>query len=119
MPFFNNWDEERIIRKDKIKEFEFLDDNDFIKEIEDEYYFLTTSLIEVERKFYEETNAAIANELDLKDVQKEIESFIKKLNKYNQAKDIAQSLMGKIAELKGVTIKDVHAEMEMPLNDEL
>ncbi|ELA42421.1 uncharacterized protein VICG_00520 [Vittaforma corneae ATCC 50505] len=119
MSFFNNWDEEKIIRMDKIKKFEFLDENNFIKEIENKYYYLTTSIADVERKFYEEENAAIANELDLQDVQKEMVSFIKKLNKYNQAKDIAQSLMGKIAELRGVTIKAIHDEMEISLNDEI
>lgn len=118
MSIFNNWDEDKIIKKDQIKEFEFLKDNSYINEIEDDYYYLSANINDVERAFYEIENKKIANELDLKDVQKEITSFIKKLNNYNKAKDVAENLMGKIAELRGVTIKSVHEDLDMIFEDD-
>lgn len=118
MKTLNNWEDEKVIKKDDIIEFEFLYENGLIKEIEEEYYCLNGTLYNVEKKFYEENNMMMADKLGLRDVQKEIDCFIKKLNKYNEVKDIAQSLMGKIAEIKGVTIKDIHTEMEMSILEE-
>lgn len=119
MTQFNNWEDTKIIRKDKILEFDFLDENSFITEIEAGYYYLSANMPDVEKKFYEEKNAQLADELDLKDTQKEITGFIKRLNMYNAAKDVAQTLMGKIADLRGVTVKDIHEEMGIPLNEDV
>lgn len=118
MKILNDWEEEKIIKKDNIVEFDFLYENRLIKEIEDGYYHLNDTLYNVEKKFYDEANRMIADKLGLQDIQKEIDRFIKKLNKYNEAKDIAQSLMGKIAEMRGVTIKDIHSEMGMSMLEE-
>jgi len=119
MIHFNNWEECKIIRKDQIMEFDFLEEKSYIQEIEDGYFYLTASMADVERRFYTEKNEEIASELNLVNVQKEISSFIKKLNRYNRAKDISQALMGKIAELKGITIRDIHEQMGIPVNDDV
>jgi hypothetical protein len=47
----------------------------------------------------------------------ELDSIIDKLHIYNEIKDIAQIVMGKIAELKGVTIKKVHQDYDADFND--
>ncbi|KAM0679727.1 hypothetical protein GINT2_002137 [Glugoides intestinalis] len=117
MSFLNNWDELKIIHKCNILHFDFLYEHDYIKEITEDYYFLVGSLSDVEKAFYDNLNAALANELDLQDPQKEINEFIKKLNRYNNAKDAAQSLIGKIAELKSTTIKEINEELLTELDD--
>ena len=111
MALLNDWTSQKIIHKDKIIEFEFLTDNNFITEIEDGYFYLNAEFHSVERIYIEKLNSKIMNRLNIQDANKEIKTYIKKLNKYNEAKDIAQSLMGKIADLKGVTIKEIHEEM--------
>lgn len=118
IPLLNNWEEDKICLKDKILEFEFLTENDYITEIEDGYFYLNTSFPIVEQKFYDEKNKQLADELNLKDVNKEIDNFIKKLNKYNEAKDIADSLMGKIADFKGCSIKDIHLEFGLQASED-
>ena len=40
----------------------------------------------------------------------DIDSIIKKLHTFNEIKDIAQILMGKIADIKLMTIKEVHIQ---------
>lgn len=109
----NNWEAEKVVRKDRILEFEFLIDGGFITEIEDDYFYLNTPLHEVEKKLYDERNRKLADELNLTNVQQEIKWFIQKINRYNEAKDIAQSLMGKIADLKEVPIREIHEDMGM------
>lgn len=118
MAFLNRWDQDRIYKKDQILEFEFLIDNDFITEIEDEYFYLNQPFATVEKVYYDQINEKLANELSLKNVNKEIESFIKKFNKYNEAKDIAESLMGKIADLKNCTIKEIHNEFGLQASED-
>ena len=44
-------------------------------------------------------------------VGQEVKALIKKFNNYNEIKDIAQALVGKIADLRGVSIKTVHEEL--------
>lgn len=118
MSFLNNWDEVKIIHKTDILHFDFLYEHDYIKEIKEDYYFLVGSFPDVEKALYDNLNAALANELDLADPQKEINGFIKKLNRYNNAKDTAQSLIGKIAELKNTTIKEINEEVFSELDNE-
>lgn len=113
MEALNNWKLHKIINKKDIKEFEFLAENGFVQEIQDEYYYLSAPLHEVERKLYEQKNEKLLDELCVKDVKKEIKDYIKKLNSYNEAKDVAECLMGKIADLKGTAIKEIHEEMEI------
>lgn len=118
MTFLNKWEQDKIYRKDKILEFEFLSENGFITEIEDDYFYLNQPFPTVEKKFYDQLNEKLANELNLKNVDKEIESFIKKFNKYNEAKDIAECLMGKIADLKNCTIKEIHSEFGLQASED-
>lgn len=109
----NNWDAEKVIKKEGILELEFLADNGFVTEIEDGYFYLNTPLYDVEKKLYDDKNRRLEEELNLTDPQQEIKTFIQKMNRYNQAKDIAQSLMGKIAYLRGVPIRQIHEDMDV------
>ncbi|EPR79235.1 Swi5 family protein, partial [Spraguea lophii 42_110] len=93
--------------------FEFLKENDFIEEIEQNHYVLKVSFGEIEDKFYEEENEKLKSKLGIKDIKKEISDIIKQMNVYNEIKDIAQSLMGRIAEIRGVTNKEIHEEMDV------
>lgn len=118
MSYLNKWEETKIFRKDKILEFDFLNDNNLIIEIEDEYYCLSQPFNTVEKKYYDHLNEKLANELNLTNVNKEIENFIKKLNRYNEAKDVAESLMGKIADFRNCTIKEVHIDFGLEKNED-
>ncbi|KAJ2193929.1 swi5-like zinc finger protein [Coemansia sp. RSA 522] len=42
---------------------------------------------------------------------------IDRLHRYNDTKDAAQILFGKLAELKGKTIKEIYAEYDIDLDD--
>ncbi|TBU09544.1 hypothetical protein CWI36_0020p0060 [Hamiltosporidium magnivora] len=81
----NNWEKEKIIHKNKILNFEFLNKNNFITEIKDSYFYLSVEYEKVEEYFYKE-----------------------KFKSYNELKDIAQAMMGKIADFKGSTLKEMH-----------
>lgn len=104
----NNWEKFKIIHKNKIKEFNFLMKNDLIIHIESDYYY---AVEDINNAYFK----AKCAELNLTDgVEKEIQIFIKKLNEYNELKDCADSLIGKIAEFKGVRIKEIRDEVETP-----
>ncbi|KAJ2797296.1 swi5-like zinc finger protein [Coemansia helicoidea] len=45
------------------------------------------------------------------------DELIERLHRYNDIKDAGQILFGKLAELKGTTIKDVYAEYGVSLDD--
>lgn len=107
----NDWEAQKVIEKRKILELEFLIDNKLITEVEDGYFYLNAPLYDVEKKLYDEKNRKLADELNLTDAQKEIKKFIQKINRYNEAKDVAESLMGKIADLKGVPIREIHEDL--------
>jgi hypothetical protein len=47
----------------------------------------------------------------------ELDNIIDKLHVYNEIKDIAQIVMGKIAELKCITIKKVHQDYDADFTD--
>ncbi|TBU07571.1 hypothetical protein CWI39_0300p0020 [Hamiltosporidium magnivora] len=104
----NNWEKEKIIHKNKILNFEFLNKNNFITEIKDLYFYLSVEYEKVEEYFYKEKCDEIINRLNIKDPNMEIKEFIAKLNLYNELKDIAQAMMGKIADFKGSTLKEMH-----------
>ena len=46
----------------------------------------------------------------------ELDSIMKKMHDYNDIKDIAQILMGKIADIKYITIKEVHKKYDADLD---
>lgn len=104
----NNWQKYKIIHKSKITAFDFLLDHGLIKHIDLDYYY---AVPDIENQFYKIKCESI-NTSD--DVETMVKAFIKKLNTYNELKDCCESLVGKIAELKGVRIKDVREEVEIP-----
>lgn len=49
--------------------------------------------------------------------EKEMKSeIIELLHKYNDVKDAAQTVIGAIANAKGVTFKSIHQELNLPLD---
>lgn len=112
----NDWEKEEIIRKDKIAEFDFLSRRRFITEVSMDYYYLSEDIKTVEMELWKDSNARLANELDIQDIDKEIKRFIKLLNSYNEIKDIGQELIGKIADLRQTTAKAIHEELGMDLD---
>lgn len=114
---FNSWDVERVIQKENITEFEFLCSREYITEIEDDYFYLNTPLAVVEKEFYEQGNRALMEALGIKDLEQELKMLIKKFNRYNEIKDIAQELIGKVADMRGVSITEVHRELGVLLGE--
>ena len=104
----NNWNLTPVIHKNKIINYEYLIEEGYIIEIQDDYYCLKISFDEIEDQFYTRKVKELKQKLQIKDIENELKTFIKKLNKYNEFKDVAQALIGKIAELRGETIKDVY-----------
>lgn len=47
----------------------------------------------------------------------ELDHQIDLLHRYNDIKDIAQIVMGRLAELEGVTVKTLHQKYNLPLQD--
>ena len=47
----------------------------------------------------------------------ELDHQIDLLHRYNDIKDIAQIVMGRLAELEGVTVKTLHQKYNVPLHD--
>lgn len=109
----DDWEKTEIIHKNKIKNFDFLKKNDFITEIEDGYYYISEDIEVVETAFCKKINEELANELNIEDIEEELKLFIKKLNTYNELKDIGQDLIGKIATFRGTTNKSIHEELDM------
>jgi hypothetical protein len=109
----NDWSKEKIVHRDSIKSFDFLMKNNYIKEIADHYFYLSEDIHRVEESFYKSKTIELAKSLGIDDISLEIKGFIKKLNTYNEIKDIAQCLMGKIADLRGVTIKKLHEDFDV------
>ncbi|KCZ75565.1 hypothetical protein H311_03457 [Anncaliia algerae PRA109] len=114
---FNDWLNTPIIHKDKIKNFDFLFENNFIELIEEDYYYLTKDFKNIKMEYYTRKVEELINELGITDVTTEIKAFIGKLNKYNELKDIGQALMGKIADLQGITIKDANELFDIKETD--
>ncbi len=109
----NDWENEKVIHKRNILEYDWLIENKFITEIEDEYFYLNKPFTEVEKMLYEEKTNDIMCKYGISDIDSELKSLIKKFNTYNEIKDIAQSLIGKIAELRGQPIKEIHEELDI------
>lgn len=45
-------------------------------------------------------------------------SYLAELHKYNDIKDACQKVIGRLAEIRGVTFKSIHEEYKLPLQDE-
>ncbi|AFM98106.1 recombination repair protein [Encephalitozoon hellem] len=113
MKLLNDWEKEEVIHKDRILNFDFLVEQDFIDEVEDGFYYLSKDLKTVETELWKKANHELADCLDIKNIDKEIKRFILLLNSYNEIKDIGQELIGRIASLRQTTAKDIHEELGM------
>ncbi|RVD90946.1 DNA repair Swi5, partial [Tubulinosema ratisbonensis] len=102
-----------IIHKSKILNYDFLLENECLTLIEDDYYCLSKDLEDIKALFYDQEIKKLTKELEIQDVNLEIKNFISKLNKYNELKDIGQAMIGKIADLKGITIKEANEIFEI------
>ncbi|KAF5351367.1 hypothetical protein D9758_008050 [Tetrapyrgos nigripes] len=51
------------------------------------------------------------------DAEKIVQRHIKLLHQYNEAKDAAQVLIGRLAALKGSTVRQIHKDLELPERD--
>ncbi|KIO33355.1 hypothetical protein M407DRAFT_241135 [Tulasnella calospora MUT 4182] len=60
---------------------------------------------------------ALENALGGEDPKKIVSQHIRLLHDYNEAKDKAQVLIGRIAALKGVSVKQLHEEYGLDLED--
>jgi hypothetical protein len=109
----NDWRKHEIIHRDNIKSYELLLRQGHIREAADGYYYLLEDPEAVETALWKNANERLADELGITSVEKEIKAFIARLNEYNEVKDIAQALMGKIAELRQTTAKVIHEELGM------
>eukprot|EP00823_Brevimastigomonas_motovehiculus_P000882 TRINITY_DN11136_c0_g1_i1.p2 TRINITY_DN11136_c0_g1~~TRINITY_DN11136_c0_g1_i1.p2 ORF type:complete len:107 (+),score=40.13 TRINITY_DN11136_c0_g1_i1:540-860(+) len=49
--------------------------------------------------------------------KKDADEYITKLHAYNDIKDVVQMLMGRLAELEGVTTKDMYKRFDLDLSD--
>ncbi|KAF5379878.1 hypothetical protein D9757_007203 [Collybiopsis confluens] len=54
---------------------------------------------------------------DTMEAEKIVKSHIKLLHRYNEAKDAAQILIGRLACLKETTVGKIHKDMELPMGD--
>jgi len=51
------------------------------------------------------------------DAEKIVSKHIKLLHKYNEAKDAAQILIGRLAAIKQTTVRQIHIDMDLELVD--
>ncbi|CAD25252.1 hypothetical protein [Encephalitozoon cuniculi GB-M1] len=116
MKLLDDWEREKIIHKDKIRNFDFLVEGDFIKEVADGFYCLCKDIEAAEAELWKKANCEMAEHLGIEDINKEVKRFISLLNTYNEVKDIGQELIGRIANLRQTTAKDVHEELGMEMD---
>ncbi|KAM0686400.1 swi5-like zinc finger protein [Conglomerata obtusa] len=109
----NDWNKQEIFHKTNIKNFDFLHSQSHIKHIADDFYYLSVDSTKLEELFYSYKTEQLAKKLNITNIEGEIKNFIKKLNLYNEVKDIADAMMGKISELRGCTIQELHDEYDI------
>ncbi|KAJ8079567.1 hypothetical protein PM082_011154 [Marasmius tenuissimus] len=51
------------------------------------------------------------------DASKIVDSHIKLLHRYNEAKDVTQMLIGRLANMKETTVREIHRELGLPETD--
>lgn len=64
--------------------------------------------------------ASLKNKLDLeqdKEIISAHKTYMDRLHRYNEAKDMAQALIGKLAQLTGKTTKDLYPDFNLSLDD--
>ncbi|KAI0032000.1 DNA repair protein, partial [Vararia minispora EC-137] len=75
------------------------------------------------RQRQEERMAALQKEIDElqavlgRDAEKIVSKHIKHLHRYNEAKDAAQILIGKLASYKETTIRQIHDDLGLKPDD--
>lgn len=65
----------------------------------------------------ETENQDIKSRLDIDDIEYALKEHIRKMHEYNDVKDNVQLLLGKLAEFKGCTIKEMYKEYDLDFND--
>lgn len=102
------WQKHKIVHESKINDFKFLMDHNLIKHIGLGYYH---AISDFENEFYK----AKCKTMNISaDIDEKVCSFIKKLNTYNELKDCCESLIGKIAEIRGVRLVEIRKEVHTP-----
>ncbi|KAG7094116.1 hypothetical protein E1B28_007730 [Marasmius oreades] len=51
------------------------------------------------------------------DAAKIVDNHIKLLHRYNEIKDATQMLIGRLANIKEMTVREIHREMDLPETD--
>ena len=59
----------------------------------------------------------LRRELNLEDEERVIQKHIQDLHYYNAMKDMGQTLLGKLAMLQGVTVKELYPKFDLEFND--
>lgn len=113
MTLFNNWSSTPIISKPNISNFDFLLTHSLITHIDFNYYYLNNPNTNLELFYYKIKNQELATKLNITNIDNSLKQFINELNLYNEIKDVADALIGKISELRGVSLKSVREEFEM------
>jgi hypothetical protein len=54
---------------------------------------------------------------ELRERQRRVDEYIRALHTYNEVKDVAQMLLGKLAEQEGVTTRDLYERYALGLED--
>lgn len=116
MSLFNNWHDTPIIHQSNIINYSFLESHSLITHLDSEYYYLNNPDMNLELFYYQEKNKDLAHILSINDVDASIKVFIDDLNTYNEIKDIADALMGKISELRGVSLMTVREEFGLDVS---
>ncbi|EOB11383.1 hypothetical protein NBO_1230g0003 [Nosema bombycis CQ1] len=111
-PLLNNWKLHKVIHKDKILNFDILISKNCLKEVDKDYFYLISPLEVCESFILEIRNEELASDLGITEVEREIKNFINQLNKYNELKEIGETLVHKTAERKGKTSKQIFNEMD-------
>ncbi|KAJ2159350.1 swi5-like zinc finger protein [Coemansia sp. RSA 552] len=82
---------------------------------------LRAAIAEAKGELEEQTQARDAlldrSGLTMEQARQINDEYIERLHTYNDIKDAGQKLFGKLAELKGKTVKDIYAEYGVNLSD--
>ncbi|ORD99214.1 hypothetical protein A0H76_1218 [Hepatospora eriocheir] len=117
MTIFNLFKNQRILNKDEICDFDLLNELNLLKKVGDERYELNECLEQSELQYLIHKNKQLKNKLQIYSVEESYKNYMEKLHEYNEIKDVLQSMIGKISELKGVTIKKINKELEVNFDE--